>query len=208
MRDDERPPDDEDPTRLDSQDVQDEGDQPTRRGGETGNETEPGPIYLQASLPIRSEDDAGTLSGRLADAGGGLLVETLERIDAGTLHATEQPEEGVSYAPRLKKTDGRIPWELDVNAVHNHIRGMNPWPGSFTYLGGTYLKILRTEPFDGEDRSEAPGTVVGFGNRGILVACGTGTILVRRLQAEGKRPLDAEEFTKGTVLDVGAALGS
>jgi methionyl-tRNA formyltransferase len=167
-----------------------------------------GPIYLQREIVIDRDDDAGSLSGKLAELGGRLLVETLTKIDAGTLTARPQPEAGVTFAPRLKKNDGLVPWELDAESVHNHIRGMNPWPGSFTYLDGTYIKIHRAAPIDEKNRAGAPGTVVAIDDRGILVACGRGTVVVSRLQAEGRRPLDAADFLQGSVLDVGAVFGS
>jgi methionyl-tRNA formyltransferase len=166
-----------------------------------------GPVYVQRMVAIDPLEDAGSLSGRLSEVGASLLLDTLRGIDAGTVGRTAQPEEGVTFAPRLEKKDGLIPWEKDAESVHNHIRGMNPWPGSFTYYRGGYLKIHRAEPLDVVPHTDPPGSIVESGDDGILVACGSGTIALRRLQAEGKRPLDAGEFSRGFPLEVGAVLG-
>jgi methionyl-tRNA formyltransferase len=166
-----------------------------------------GPIYLQRAVAIDPMEDAGRLSDRLAGEGASLLLETLERIDSGGLGSCEQPDEGVSSAPRLSKGDGLIPWERDAVSVHNHIRGMNPWPGSFTYCRDSYLKIHRAEPYDLIPRSGPPGLVVESSGAGVLVACGRGTVRLKRLQSEGRRPLDVDEFLRGFTLGAGEVLG-
>lgn len=166
-----------------------------------------GPIYLQRIVPVDPMEDAGSLSQKLAEEGASLLFDTLKAIDAGTLRPIAQPEAGVSFAPRLKKKDGFIPWEKDALSVHNHIRGMNPWPGSFTFCRGSYLKIRRAEPYDLAPHPGSPGLIVDTHGERILVACGSGTVAITRLQAEGKRPLDAGEFLRGFPIEAGAILG-
>lgn len=167
-----------------------------------------GPIYLQRIVPIDPMEDAGKLSPRLAEEGASLLLETLAGLDAGTVGPLPQPEAGVSFAPRLVKKDGFIPWRNDAVSVHNHIRGMNPWPGSFTFYRGGYLKIHQAEPYDIIPQAASPGTVIEADGDRILIACGSGKLAIKRLQAEGKRSLDAEEFLRGFPLEVGAALGA
>lgn len=166
-----------------------------------------GPIYLQHVVPIDPLENAGGLFDRLADTGASLLLETLERIDAGLCTPTPQPEDGASTAPRLSKRDGLVPWEKDAIEVHNHIRGMNPWPGSFTYYRGSYLKIHRAVPHDLLPAGRPPGTILDAGPDGVIVACGTGTVVLLQLQSEGRRPLDAGEFIRGCVLEKGTVLG-
>lgn len=160
-------------------------------------ELDAGPVYLQRRVEIGPRETAGELSGRLASIGAGLLVETLQRIETEGLEPVPQPVEGVSYAPRLGKRDGSIPWDRSAAAVHDHIRGMNPWPGSHTSLGGSLIKVLEAEPATREDRGEAPGTVIRAAGEAVTVACGDGAVRLLRLQAEGRRPLPADQFLRG-----------
>lgn len=166
-----------------------------------------GPIYLQRVVPIDPLENAGELLERLAAHGAALLLETLRRIEGGRCMAMPQPEQGVSAAPRLSKRDGLVPWGRNAIEVHNHIRGMNPWPGSFTYYRKSYLKIHRAVPHDLVPHGEPPGTILKTGPDGVIVACGTGTVALLRLQHEGKRPLDVGEFIRGCALDEGTILG-
>jgi methionyl-tRNA formyltransferase len=166
-----------------------------------------GPIYLQRLVAIDPMENASELSDRLAAEGAPLVVETLRRISRDGLRPVPQPEEGIVEAPLLSKEDGLIPWERDAVAVHNHIRGMNPWPGSFTYRRGAYLKVHRAEPWDLVPRAEAPGTVLEAAGDMILVACGRGAARLVELQAEGKRAHGAAEFLRGFPFERGEILG-
>jgi methionyl-tRNA formyltransferase len=166
-----------------------------------------GPIYMQRAVAIDPRENAGELSVRLAQQGASLLLETLRAIDKENLEPVSQPRDGISKAPRLSKTDGLIPWERDAVAVHNHIRGMNPWPGSFTYYRGGYLKIHDAEPADLLPRGKPGGMIMRSSGGEILIAAGRGTVRVNRLQVEGKRALDAEEFLRGFQLAEGELLG-
>jgi methionyl-tRNA formyltransferase len=165
-----------------------------------------GPIYLQTIVGIDPFESAGRLSERLAAAGAPLLVETLRRISREGLRPVPQPEEGVVKSPLLRKEDGRIPWEKDALAVHNHIRGMNPWPGSFCWYRGAYLKVHEAEPRDLVPRGALPGAILEAKGDSILVACGRGMVRLLTLQAEGKRALPASEFLRGFALERGETL--
>ena len=162
-----------------------------------------GPIYLQRVVPIDPMENAGELFDRLAGHGASLLIETLERIEEGACSPVPQPEEGESNAPRLSKEDGLVPWGGSAIEVHNHIRGMNPWPGSYSFHGGRYLKIHRAAPYDLVQTGAVPGTILKVGAGGVIVACGRGAVALKRLQCEGKRPLDIEEFIRGYRFDEG-----
>lgn len=166
-----------------------------------------GPMYLQRIVSIDPMENAGLLSERLAVEGGRLLVETLRRICREGLRPVPQPEEGVVKAPVMRKEDGLVPWELDALGVHNHIRGMNPWPGSFSYYRGAYLKIHEAEPSDLVPRSAAPGLILEAKGDMILVACGRGAVRLKALQAGGKRAHKASEFLRGFPLEGGEVLG-
>ncbi len=166
-----------------------------------------GPIYLQRIVGIDPAENAGALSERLAAAGAPLLIETLRRISRDGLRPVPQPEEGVVASPRLRKEDGLVPWERDALAVHNHIRGMNPWPGSFCRHRGAALKIHRAEPADLVPRATPAGTVLDARGDTILVSCGRGAVRLLALQAEGRRVLAASDFLRGFALERGDVLG-
>ncbi len=152
-----------------------------------------GDILLQRKVPIRDDDNYLSLSERLADAGAGLLVETIRGMRQGIIKPT--PQEGEpSYAPIIKREDGRINWHLSAVEIHNRVRGLYPWPCAFTYLRGRLLKILRTEVVDG---SAEAGTVARKGKREFLVGTGRGLLSIRELQLEGRKPVKIEEFLNG-----------
>jgi len=166
-----------------------------------------GPMYLQRIVAIDPMENAGRLSERLAAEGASLLVETLRRICGDGLKPVPQSADGVVKAPLLRKENGVVPWELDAISVHNHIRGMNPWPGSFSYYRGTYLKIHEAEPHDLVPRSTAPGCILEAEGDTILVACRSGAVKLTELQVEGKRSHRAGEFLRGFSLEEGEVLG-
>jgi methionyl-tRNA formyltransferase len=166
-----------------------------------------GPMYLQKIVGIDPMEDAGRLSERLALEGAPLLVETLRRIRSEGLRPVPQPQEGVVKAPLLRKNDGLIPWELDALAVHNHIRGMNPWPGSFTYYRGVSIKIHEAEPRDLVPHTRTPGLILEAKGNTIIVGCGRGAVRLNTLQAEGRRSHGASEFLRGFPLEGGEVLG-
>ena len=169
-------------------------------------ELDAGPVYLRRSVEIGPRETAGELTDRLAVVGAALLVETLDRISAEGLEPVPQGDEGITYAPRLRKRDGAIPWERDAQRVHDHIRGMNPWPGSHTVAGGTLIKVLVAEQAPGAARGAAPGTVIDITGGSVTVACGSGAVRLLRLQAEGRRSLPAVEFLRGFRLAPGDRL--
>jgi methionyl-tRNA formyltransferase len=166
-----------------------------------------GPIYLQRMVPIGPLDTAGAYAARLAVEGAPLLIETLRRISGEGLRPVPQPADGVSTAPLLRKEDGIIPWDRDAVKVHDHIRGMNPWPGSFTYYRGDYLKILDARPFDLLPREAPPGCILRAQGDTIIVGCGRGSVQIGMLQAEGRRPLEAARFLRGYSLAEREILG-
>ncbi len=166
-----------------------------------------GPVYAQRSVPVGSMETAGDLFEILSGEGAALLVETLDRISGEGLEPEEQPGEGVTFAPLLKKSDGLIDWNKDAVSVHNHIRGMNPWPGSHTRMGRTLIKVHRSEPCDREIGDARSGKVLKASDGIIEVACISGAVRLTMLQAEGRKVLSAEEFLRGSGLQVGAVLG-
>ena len=153
-----------------------------------------GPVYLARQAPIAPEDDAATLSERLARIGADLLVETLHGIERGSLDP--HPQEGeATYCRVIRRSDGDVDWSAPAVRIVRMLRAYTPWPGIHTFLAGGRLKIL--EAREGPpDRTRAPGEILGGDD--ARVVCGEGTTLrLERVQREGRRPVSGEEFLRG-----------
>ncbi len=164
-----------------------------------------GPILLQKKEPILMEDTSLTLSERLSQKGADLLIQTIKALRRGDI--TPRPQTGKpTFAPPLKKSDGLIDWNLTAIEIFNRIRGLQPWPGAYTYFRNKVLKIIKV---DIEDGSGEPGRVVYKDKANLLVATREGLIRVLELQLEGKRAMDIKAFLQGTGKDikVGESLG-
>ena len=109
------------------------------------------------------------------------------------------------YAPMLKKEQGQLDWSRPAQELHNRVRGLDPWPGAYTFLGGEPLKLARTRPGD-DAHAAAPGTVLGADAAGVRIACGQGVLTVGELQLPGRKRLPAAEFLRGCALPAGAHL--
>lgn len=170
-----------------------------------------GDILLQKKIMIPEEDDSALLSQRLATMGAELLLETLEKMTQGTLARTVQNEAEASFAPLLKKEDGLLDWKRPAKALYHQIRGMNPWPSTFTFIsepGGApkRLKIMKAL-FEEQASQEAPGCVHLASPGQVQIACGRGLLEPLVVQLEGARPLGIADFLKGHPLAVGQKLG-
>lgn len=164
-----------------------------------------GPMLVKRSIPIGPEETTGELHDRLALLGREAMEETLGRLCAGTLQPQAQEDAQSSYAPMLQKEDGRIDWRRPATAIHNLVRGLDPWPGAYTFFGGEMLKLARTAVEPGEDE---PGTIVAADRDGLRIACGGGVLRIGALQLPGKKRLPAAEFLRGHSLPVGTRLPS
>ena len=163
-----------------------------------------GPVALSATLSIGAFETAGELHDRLAPLCASLMVQALERLEAGKLHFTPQAAEGVTYAAKIDKGETRIDWTRTAEEVHNRIRGLSPFPGAWCEMPGSKgaerLKLLRSEPAPGVG---LPGEVL---DDGLTVACGTGAVRLTEVQRAGARPATAEEFLRGARLTAGTIL--
>jgi methionyl-tRNA formyltransferase len=166
-----------------------------------------GAILLRRALPIGFEETAGELHDRLAPLGGEVLAETVRLLCRGELRPQAQDDAASSYAPLLKKEDGRIDWQRSAGEIHNLVRGLDPWPGAYTLVGETPLKLFRTLPLDGEGDGP-PGRIAAVGPEGLRVFCGRGVLLVREVQVPGRKRLPLAEFLHGHSLAVGQCLGT
>jgi methionyl-tRNA formyltransferase len=162
-----------------------------------------GPILLVREVEINEDETAQELGERLAEIGGELLVETLRGLKEGTLQPSPQDEQGASYAPLLKKTDGLIKWEEEAGWIRNQIRGMVPWPTAYTVWRDKRIKIFRVKAEDGKG---TPGEIISL-DKGLEVACGTGSLFIEELQLEGGKKMGWKEFTRGHQLTPGERVG-
>ena len=153
-----------------------------------------GAILLQEAIPVDPKDTAGTLTEKLSVLGAKLITEALPLIEAEKLAPVQQDDSKATLAPLLKKEDGLINWALSASEIHNRVRGLTPWPGAYTFVRGTMVKILETEVLRG---SGDPGRIYQ-GTQGALdVGTGSGRLHVVRVQPAGKKPMDAADFLRG-----------
>ncbi|MGB5267031.1 MAG: methionyl-tRNA formyltransferase [Polyangiales bacterium] len=167
-----------------------------------------GPVLAMASTRIEADDDAATLSERLSKMGAALLREELPRYVAGELTPKPQDDAAATMAPLLDKSDGRIQWNKPARAVHNQIRGMNPWPGAHTVLGERQIKVHRAIATTLDPEGARPGEVIALDPEGILVACAEGTLEIQELQESGRKRVDARSFASGRGVAVGDCFSS
>jgi methionyl-tRNA formyltransferase len=167
-----------------------------------------GSMLLQKAIPITADDTAGTLSPRLAELGGTLLVETIVRLKAGSLVPQAQDSSRATLAPLLKKEDGAIDWTLPATAVANRVRGLAPWPGAYTTVaGGDRWTIWRALALPGP-AAKPPGTVIAITADAIHVATGDGTLAVMELQPANSRRMTVAQYLAGHSVAIGMQLGS
>jgi methionyl-tRNA formyltransferase len=156
-----------------------------------------GPMLLRQSVPITPETTTANLHDTLAAIGAKLILDAL----SSPLSPTPQTEAGATYAPKLSREDGRIDWSNPAEIIHRQVRAFDPWPGTFTTLANTPLKILAAEPATG---SGAPGVVL---DTALTIACGSDAIRLTRVQLPGRAALDADAFLRGHPVPPGTILG-
>jgi methionyl-tRNA formyltransferase len=156
-----------------------------------------GPVALSQIIPIDSDTTTGELHDLLSQVGAALMVEAMEKLEAGTLSLTMQNEDGANYARKIDKSETRIDWLKSAQELHNHVRGLSPFPGSWCEMevGGKVerVKILRTVLAEGNG---AASTIL----HGLTIACGQGAVSIVELQRAGGKLLSATEFLRGAAL--------
>ena len=157
-------------------------------------EMDAGDIIEVSETPIGPDETAGELLDRLAVLGAALLSKTLTRFTAGKVEATPQDPERVTYAPMLDKTMCPIDWNKTAQQVHDHVRGMNPWPVATMELQGNRFKVYATAVCEGKGQ---PGEILELTKTGLKMACGEGAVEVRILQAEGGKRMAAPDYFRG-----------
>ncbi|WP_310618698.1 methionyl-tRNA formyltransferase [Flexibacterium corallicola] len=166
-----------------------------------------GAICLSESVTICADMTAGELHDRLSSLGGDLMVRALSALSRGGLSETPQSEQGVTYAAKIKKEETRINWSLPAQEVHNHIRGLSPFPGAWCEI--TFgskperVKVLRSSLVKGEGPT---GTVLQAEGSDLIIACSQGAVKLTQVQRAGKRAVNSEEFLRGASLKQGQAV--
>jgi methionyl-tRNA formyltransferase len=161
-----------------------------------------GGVAMMETVSIGPDSTAGDLHDRLAIVGADLMERAIGALERGALQVVPQPGQGVTYAEKIDKSETRIDWNKPADDVHNHIRGLSPFPGAwFEWKNDgepVRIKVLRSTMGQG---SGAPGTVL---DREFTVACGSGAIRILELQRAGKQPMKASQFLRGNPVKTGA----
>ncbi len=168
-----------------------------------------GPMLMQKEIAITETDDSVTLEDKLRKLGVELLIPALKEIKNKSYKLTEQDEGKAVIAPKLKKSDGYIDWSMPGCRIHDLIRGCLPWPGAFTYYKDKLLKIYKAEIGSGVSGPAGfqAGEILKADKEGLEVATGSGFLLIKELQPEGKRKMTAGEFVTGHKIKTGDILG-
>ena len=168
---------------------------------EAGLDTGPG--ILQEAIAIAADDTARTLHDRLADLGGRLIVEALSMVGRGDVRPHPQPEEGVVYAAKLTREEGRVDWRRPAEEIERQVRAFDPWPGAWFEHRGERVKLLAAG-LAPVGRNAEPGILL---DEAAAVACGAGALMLKRLQRAGRGPVTGAEFMRGLSLKPGDAVG-
>lgn len=164
-----------------------------------------GPVCLSERVAIGEDATAGELHDELATVGGSLMARALSALSRDALECKAQAEDGVTYARKIEKAEARIDWSRPAGEVHDHIRGLSPFPGAWFELdtdgAPARVKVVRSALADG---AGAPGTVL---DDALAIACGTGAVRLVQVQRAGKAAMDAGRFLRGNPVAAGARLG-
>ena len=160
-----------------------------------------GPVAMEERLTIHPNETTGELHDRLAPLGGDLMVRAIAALSRGALEFHPQSEEGVVYAHKIDKAEAKIDWSKSADEVHNHIRGLSPFPGAYAEVdlgkGPERVKVLRSEVAEGQGEA---GTLL---DGALTIACGQGAVRLTRVQRAGKAAMDAKTFQQGAQLKPG-----
>jgi methionyl-tRNA formyltransferase len=160
-----------------------------------------GAMAMVDRAQITADMTAGDLHDLLSRLGADLMARTLAAVERASLTLTPQPAKGVTYAEKISKSETRVDWTRSWSEVHDHIRGLSPFPGAWFELDGVRVKVLRATKGEG---SGAPGTLL---DDRLTIACGDGAVRLTQVQRAGKQPMAAEDFLRGTPVKAGSRAG-
>jgi methionyl-tRNA formyltransferase len=160
-----------------------------------------GAMAMAERVPIGADMTAGELHDALARVGADLMLRALAAAERGSLTLTPQPSAGVTYAEKISKGETQIDWTHPWKHVHDHIRGLSPFPGAWFELDGVRVKALRSTKAEG---SGTPGRAL---DDRLSIACSSGAVRLTQVQRAGKQPMNADEFLRGTPVKPGTQVG-
>jgi methionyl-tRNA formyltransferase len=161
-----------------------------------------GPMLAMRRIPISPDDTTGSLHDKLADLGGTMIVETLQKLQSGLITSNPQPEAGANYAAKITKEEAALDFTQPADVLARKIRAFNPFPGAFAQFNGITVKLWHAKALP--DTTGKPGQILTANAQdGVIVACGTGALRLTELQKAGGKRLPAAEFLKGFPLTDG-----
>lgn len=167
-----------------------------------------GDIYAKKSVPVDEKETAGSLFEKLARAGAQLIVEMLPKLEKGEVAPVKQDDSLACYVKVMDKSLGKIDWSKDAVFIERLVRGLDPWPGTYTTANGKNLKIWSSDVVEANDiNTDNPGIIVRVTKDYFDVACGRGMLRIRELQLEGKKRMDTKSFLPGNPWKAGMRLG-
>lgn len=163
-----------------------------------------GDMLLKKTVKIESKETTQSLEEKIASAGGELIIDTINRLEEGSLERIKQDESEASYIKMIKKEEGFIDFSDDAVAIERKIRAFSPWPGTYTTHNGHRIKIHSADVIA---RCGEQSGIIDITKEGIIVACKSDALIIYELQAEGKKRMKAEDFLRGYKLNIGEVLG-
>ncbi len=161
-----------------------------------------GDILLMKKVAIENDDTAQHLHDKLSEAGGALVLETVDQLEKGLLKFIPQNDTESTYASKLKKEDGCLHWGQEAEIIRNRVRGMEPWPGTFGFLNGKRLRFCKVETGPGT-KDDAPGVVMRVSDYGIEIGTLKDRIIVTEIQPEGKKRMTVKSYLQGHAVESG-----
>ncbi len=166
-----------------------------------------GDILLTEKVRLAPKETGGSLFDKLSRTGAELIIRTLDELESGSIKPVSQDNEKATHAGMLSKEMGRIDFNNDALTLERLIRGLNPWPGAYTYLDGKKLTLWDADVGGVVDEAVEPGTLTGVGKDSIEICCRDSVLIVKELQLEGKKRMRVGDFLNGHKLTVGEKLG-
>jgi methionyl-tRNA formyltransferase len=162
-----------------------------------------GPVLMRVEVPIGPDQTSQELEAALAAAGADALGRVVDRLATGPVPEEPQDERLVTYAPRLERHESQIDWDRPARAVHNQIRGLQPWPQAAARLGGRRVLLRRSTVADEAPGAHAPGTIVAIEADAIRIAANPGSLELLEIQPEGRPPMTVRAYLSGHPVQVG-----
>ena len=165
-----------------------------------------GPIFISEKVKIVEGENYHVLSSKLSLMSAEIIKKHLEQILSGNLHPKDQQGEKASFCQKISKADGEINWKKSAKEINRTIKAFNPWPIAYSYIDNKYLRLWDSTIANSDSQLGAPGEVLTIQNEGILIKTGSGNLLLKSLQLEGKKQMHALDFIKGFPM-IGKVLG-